>query len=74
MKELTKGKLVAIILSVIFISNTIVFYILKGNPYSVRYDDADGWTTFTGLSIGWVFMMLAGGLIFYIFDKWGEKL
>ena len=74
MNNLTKGKLTAIILFVIFISNTLTFLVLKGNPYNTRYDNADGWTTITGLSIGWFFMFSCGAIIFYIFDKWGEKL
>jgi len=74
MKELTKGKLAAIILFVIFISNTTIYILLNGIPYKTPFYEADGWTAITGLTIGWFFMFTAGALIFYIFDKWEEKI
>ena len=71
---MTKGKIIATVLSVIFLSNAFLYIVTKGNPFNTPFDKADGRTTITGISIGWVGMMLAGALIFYIFDKWDEKL
>jgi hypothetical protein len=74
MKELTKGKLVAIILFVIFISNTIVYYMENGSPYNTPFAKADAWTAFTGISLGVVLIFGIMGIVVYIIDNWEEKL
>lgn len=74
MKNLTKGNLVLIIMALAYISNVVAYFCLHGNPYDTPLNEADGWTTFTGVSLGVVGLLSFVFAMIYIIENWEKKL
>ena len=70
MKKLSKGKLVAIVLFIFFILNTIIYFSLNGSPFDKDPFQAGLWCAFTGISLALVSFVVIIGIISYIIDNW----
>ena len=73
MKNITKGKLALVGLVLAIVSNAIVYISMNGNPFSVPFYNADGWTLLTGLSIGVTGLFSLILLIMFIITNWDNE-
>ena len=71
---MTRGKLAALITTIVVILNFITYCNVYGQPYNNGLFEHGIWTFFTGISFAIVSVGISIITIIYILENWDEKL
>lgn len=74
MKNLTVGKLITVIYSVIFICNLVMFYLSSKDPKFDQYTKDGFWPIFTGITILISISIFVYAFLNYIVKNWNKEI